>query len=686
MCGEKIKFMIFPNTNVIHVAFSAVIAQQTEVMAELFTLMQKFGVVATGDFLQLAFDRQVGQWKQHKDKMCNWSIMLKSAKCWKDEESEDVVVSVDLFNITMADLDGSPLEKAKKFKELVVQMTLCPLIKGGKDAYDSTIPFAQAALKMCRNCPVDLDSEYGLAVGEVEPCLRCVLEMAEVKTEDGDLEDVQIVLGANVRKVAASLCSAIESTPWWNEKKKKYLEAATQLTSMKPKIHELLKTVQNMTEIIELEVMRASLRKYEEFLAVVTTDDLTTAGTLLKTQLAKLLAQAEYELQSPTGKKREWNEHITTFKVANEVFGEDAGMNRFIEAAQVVNLQCSRDEKTKALAGTLTTCQGELSDAHLQAALKLTKDVVGMAVAVQDDCQAEVYASVLAFGKFMYNKLLNMTFEESRWTWSIALRLFKDVCQILRKVDVPTITFMDSLDTTTSLMAALQHLQPRVAKMLSVGAKMDSHKAVNLEVVKASRQALADATAKIEKCGGMVVFEQTTVPNMIAEYNKVMLEFELKTYEKINEAYTKNEFEGFGDWVEGNHQENWLSGLADTSELQNVLDHFAANMLKSFPYEPVKQEVGRKKDAEAALKTYCDLVGNKVWTPDEAWALASTNLEKAARSVSEYAIAYGIKNLKANPMALQKYMREQCKVIDSWNIAGVQPNLMNAMNCGKERK
>ena len=52
------------------------------------------------------------------------------------------------------------------------------MIKAGNKAMDQVVAMARESLNSCKTTPKHHPEEFGLTVGEVEMCMRCVLELA----------------------------------------------------------------------------------------------------------------------------------------------------------------------------------------------------------------------------------------------------------------------------------------------------------------------------------------------------------------------------------------------------------------------------------------------------------------------------------------------------------------------------
>lgn len=231
-------------------------------MARTFFLMKKHSVKGDADFCSLVLARKINEWTKSDTKIQDFKTMLVLALPWKvpvgDGESlDDADADAKMYDpcdVSVAHTHGSPQDKAKKFTDILIQSTLCPMVKAGKEAHDLVIEFAKSALHVCKQTPRNIPDEFGVAVGHVEMCFRCILEMAGVHCEDADCTDVQNVLSSSTKHAAGALSAAIEKTPFWEEIRERYLTKATHLTAMMPKIKELVADIKKQGEVVDPDV------------------------------------------------------------------------------------------------------------------------------------------------------------------------------------------------------------------------------------------------------------------------------------------------------------------------------------------------------------------------------------------------------------------------------------------------
>ena len=393
----------------------------------------RYEVPLDDKFLSDAYDRQSADWNKMEkiQKFTEWRAMQQMALLWKrtrpdpvtGEMQEDQAAPIDLTKLCVADLRGSPKEKATKFVDSLVQSTLAPMVKAGEAVFEETMRLAFETLAVLKETPSDLPHEYGIAIGEVEQCLRATIELGGRKHPDADHTDVEKMLSAPAKKAGGAVAMAMgDENIFWAEKKKAYMERQTVLASMAPKIKTVLREVRQAGVMIGPSVLKEHLAKYKEVMDCSDCCDMDVLREVMKKNADTLLASAQKDFRNGAGKGRDWNLHIQVFQESASIF-KDPKLTQWIRDAKRMQATDFAVTKLKDLSAACAECHAAISNESLDKVNECLKKAAGLEKYLpHDERNAETYATVADFAVYLFNDAVLLFATDANFSESNALR------------------------------------------------------------------------------------------------------------------------------------------------------------------------------------------------------------------------------------------------------------------------
>ena len=194
-------------------------------------------------------ERHLVLWQNRPDRFSKVSAMLEMIKPWYElPDEEDDVAEPPSFNPkvpTMCAIEGSAVEKCKRFRETLVKDILAPTLRQGGEAAQSTQELCVAVLEHLHNIG-SIDDNYGETVHELLIIFRCVLSIFRCTYVEGcGHVEMEALMGSagikSTKNMKSVVASTILQTPYLETQRAMLAKYATSTKLHKPAICTALK-------------------------------------------------------------------------------------------------------------------------------------------------------------------------------------------------------------------------------------------------------------------------------------------------------------------------------------------------------------------------------------------------------------------------------------------------------------